>query len=210
LKLVLLGAPGAGKGTQAAQLSSYLGIPHISTGDALRKAMADKTETGRLATPYMEQGLFVPDELVMTILQERLSQDDCANGYILDGVPRTVAQAEALEKLNIGVDKVINLIVEEGMLLERLSGRRVCPKCGASFHIVNNPSAKGEICDKCGERLVIRSDDNPETIRQRLVDYHVKTEPLIDFYRQRGLLVNVEGRESIEDTSENTRKAIGV
>ena len=191
MKLILLGAPGAGKGTNAEILSDKLNIPTISTGNILRAAVKDGTPMGLKAKSFMDAGALVPDEVILGIIKERLAASDCANGFILDGVPRTIAQAEALEQLGIEIDKVVNLLVEDSTIEARMAGRRVCAKCGASYHIKNKPSKVEGVCDRCGGELVIRKDDRPETVRDRLVTYHQQTEPLVDFYRKRGKLVDI-------------------
>ena len=201
MKLILLGAPGAGKGTQAEILCKKLGIPSISTGNILRAAVKDGTPMGLKAKSYIDAGKLVPDEVIIGIVDERLSQDDCAGGYILDGVPRTIAQAEALEKAGIKFDAVVSIEISEDEILRRMSGRRVCAKCGASYHIKNKPSAKPGVCDRCGGELVIRKDDEPATVLDRLKAYHDQTEPLVAFYRERGKLVEIPDQGSIEATN---------
>ena len=201
MKLILLGAPGAGKGTQAEILKKKLAIPTISTGNILRAAVKNGTPTGLKAKEYMDAGKLVPDEVIIGIINERLQEADCANGYILDGMPRTIAQGEALEQMGVEIDKVVNLIVPDEAITRRMSGRRVCAKCGAIYHIVNKPSAKEGVCDRCGGELAIRKDDEPATVLDRLKAYHEQTEPLVDFYRQRGKLVEVPDQGSIEATT---------
>ena len=201
MKLILLGAPGAGKGTQAERLCKQLNIPTISTGNILRAAIKDGTPTGLKAKSYMDAGKLVPDEVIIGIITERLAQEDCRNGYILDGVPRTIAQAEALEQGGIKFDAVVSIEISDETILERMSGRRVCAKCGASYHIKNKPSAKPGVCDRCGGELVIRKDDEPATVLDRLKAYHEQTEPLVAFYRERGKLVEIPDKGSIEDTT---------
>ena len=201
MKLVLLGAPGAGKGTQAEILSRKLNIPTISTGNILRAAMKNGTPVGLKAKSYVESGKLVPDDVIIGIVCERLAEPDCANGYILDGMPRTIAQGEALEQMGVEIDKVVNLIVPDEAITRRMSGRRVCAKCGASYHIVNKPSAKEGVCDRCGGELAIRKDDEPATVLDRLKAYHEQTEPLVAFYRERGKLVEVPDQGSIEATT---------
>ena len=201
MKLILLGAPGAGKGTQAEIISRKLGIPTISTGNILRAAVKDGTPMGQKAKSYMDAGALVPDDVIVGIVKERLAQPDCANGFILDGMPRTIAQGEALEAMDVEIDKVLNLLADDEMIMQRMSGRRVCAKCGASYHIQNKPSAKPGICDRCGGELTIRKDDEPDTVRDRLKAYHEQTEPLVAFYRERGKLVEIPDAGSIEATN---------
>ena len=201
MKLILLGAPGAGKGTQAEILCDKLNIPTISTGNILRAAVKDGTPMGLKAKSYMDAGALVPDEVIIGIVKERLAQPDCANGFILDGMPRTIAQAEALEKMGVEIDKALNILADEDLIIRRMAGRRVCAKCGASYHIKNKPSAKEGICDRCGGELVIRKDDEPDTVHDRLKAYHEQTEPLVGYYRERGKLVDIPDQGSIEDTN---------
>ena len=201
MKLILLGAPGAGKGTQAEILCDKLNIPTFSTGNILRAAVKDGTPMGLKAKSYMDAGALVPDEVIIGIVKERLAQPDCANGFILDGMPRTIAQAEALEKMGVEIDKALNILADEDLIIRRMAGRRVCAKCGASYHIKNKPSAKEGICDRCGGELVIRKDDEPDTVRDRLKAYHEQTEPLVGYYRERGKLVDIPDQGSIEDTN---------
>ena len=208
MNLILLGAPGAGKGTQAELLVKKLSIPAISTGNMLREAMANGTELGKKAKQYMDEGALVPDELILGIVADRVAQSDCANGFILDGVPRTIAQAEAIEKMGIRIDKVLELQVEDNVIVDRMSGRRVCEKCGASYHIVNKKSKVEGVCDCCGGKLVIRKDDQPATVLDRLKAYHEQTEPLVDFYRQRGKLAVIPFNDSIEATTAEIMKAL--
>lgn len=198
MKLILLGAPGAGKGTQAEILCDKLGIPTISTGNILRAAVKEGTPMGLKAKAFMDAGALVPDEVIVGIVKERLTQPDCANGFILDGMPRTIAQGEALEQMGVEIDKVINLVVSDEEITKRMSGRRVCGSCGASYHIVNKrPTVEGK-CDRCGGELTIRKDDEPATVLDRLKAYHEQTEPLVEFYRQRGKLVEAPDQGSIE------------
>ena len=198
MRLILLGAPGAGKGTQAEILCDKLGIPTISTGNILRAAVKEGTPMGLKAKAFMDAGALVPDEVIVGIVKERLTQPDCANGFILDGMPRTIAQGEALEQMGVEIDKVINLVVSDEEITKRMSGRRVCGSCGASYHIVNKrPAVEGK-CDRCGGELTIRKDDEPATVLDRLKAYHVQTEPLVEFYRQRGKLVEAPDQGSIE------------
>ena len=208
MKLILLGAPGAGKGTQADILKKKLNVPTISTGNILRAAVKNGTPTGLRAKEYMDAGRLVPDEVIIGILKERLAQDDCANGFILDGVPRTIAQAEAIETMGIRIDKVLELQVEDNVIVDRMSGRRVCEKCGASYHILNKKSKVEGVCDLCGGKTVIRKDDQPATVLDRLKAYHEQTEPLVEFYRTRGKLAEIKFCPSIEETTAEVMKAL--
>ena len=199
MKIILLGAPGAGKGTQAEVITDRLGIPQISTGNIIREALKSGTELGMKAKSYMESGALVPDEIVIGMLQERIAQDDCANGFILDGFPRTIAQAEALDSMGVVIDLVIDIDVPDEAIVSRLSGRRVCGTCGSSYHIEHKkPNAEG-ICDKCGGTLVQRKDDEPATVLERLRVYHEQTEPLEGYYRGTGKLRMVPGTGSVEE-----------
>ena len=209
MNLILLGAPGAGKGTQAELLVHKLSIPAISTGNMLREAIAEGTELGMKAKSYMDGGNLVPDELILGIVADRVAQPDCAGGFILDGVPRTLAQAQALEDKGIRIDHVISIEVDDSEIEGRMTGRRVCSHCGASYHVVANPPKKEGICDECGGELVIRKDDAPETVRNRLKVYHRTTEALKDFYGKLGRLVKVDGCQSIEKANEDILAAIG-
>ena len=209
MNLILLGAPGAGKGTQAELLVEKLSIPAISTGNMLREAIANGTDLGKKAKQYMDEGNLVPDELIMGIIADRVAQPDCANGFILDGVPRTLAQAEALEAKGIRIDHVVSIEVDDAVIEGRMTGRRVCPKCGASYHIVANPPKMEGICNACGSELAIRKDDAPETVRKRLTVYHATTEVLKEFYGKLGRLCIVEGNQPIEKANEDILKAIG-
>lgn len=210
MKIILLGAPGAGKGTQAEKISEKLNIPAISTGFIIRQAIADKTQVGVMAKEYIDKGLLLPDDVVIKLLLERLKKDDCKNGYILDGFPRTIAQAEALENNNIIIDKVVDIELADEKIVERLSGRRECSKCGRTYHIAHHkPSVDGK-CDACGASLVRRQDDEPETIKNRLAVYHKQTEPLKDFYIKKGLLIKVESQEDVADTTDKVFEAMGV
>ena len=199
--MIFLGAPGAGKGTQAEIVSEKYAIPAISTGAIIREAIKNQTEMGKAAKEYTEKGALVPDDVVIGIIKERLALDDCKNGFILDGFPRTVPQAQALEDMGVSIDFVIDIEVPDEKIIERMSGRRVCAKCGASYHTVYNPSKDGENCDKCGEKLTIRKDDAPEVVESRLKTYHELTEPLKDFYSERGKLGIVEGQDELADTT---------
>ena len=209
MKLILLGAPGAGKGTQAERLCKQLNIPTISTGNILRAAIKDGTPTGLKAKSYMDAGKLVPDEVIIGIITERLAQEDCRNGYILDGVPRTIAQAEAMEKAGITFDDVISIEIADETIMQRMSGRRVCESCGASYHLVAVPPKTPGVCDNCGGKLVQRKDDAPETVKARLEVYHQEPEPLKAFYEQRGLLKPVENQSTVEGTTEAILRALG-
>ena len=209
MNLILLGAPGAGKGTQAELLTEKLGIPAISTGNMLREAMKNGTEVGKQAKSYMDQGLLLPDDVIIGIVRERVSQPDCQRGFILDGVPRTIPQAEALEKAGIRIDYVVSIEIDDSVIENRMSGRRVCSACGASYHVVANPPKKEGICDLCGGELMIRKDDVPETVHRRLEVYHEETEALKDYYAKLGKLKLVEGNQSIEDADKAILAAIG-
>lgn len=208
MKLILLGAPGAGKGTQAEVICKHLGIPAISTGNILREALKSGTEMGLKAKAFMDAGQLVPDEIVIGIIKDRLAEEDCKNGFILDGFPRTVPQAEALEKMGVNIDKVLSIDVEDAAIQARISGRRVCEKCGASYHIQYNPTKVDGICDKCGGNAVQRKDDAPETVIERLKTYHVQTAPLADFYAERGKLVRVKGQDGVAETSKLVLEAL--
>ena len=210
MKLILLGAPGAGKGTQAEILSKLLEIPTISTGNILRAAMKNGTPVGLEAKAYVEAGQLVPDAVIIGIIRERLAEADCANGYILDGVPRTIPQAEAMEELGIAVDVALSIEVDDEVIVERMSGRRTCPACGSTFHVVNNPPKTEGVCDSCGSALTIRKDDAPETVKARLATYHKETEPMKAFYDARGKLVTVENQPTIEATTEVIRASLGI
>ena len=209
MNLILLGAPGAGKGTQAELLTKKLSIPSISTGNMLREAIANGTDLGKQVKQYMDEGALVPDELILDIVADRVAQSDCANGFILDGVPRTLAQAEALEAKGVRIDHVVSIEVDDKEIEGRMTGRRVCAKCGGSFHIVANPPKAEGICDLCGGELIIRKDDAPETVRKRLQVYHASTEVLKDFYGKLGRLCLVNGSQPIEDANKDILKAIG-
>ncbi len=210
MKIIFLGAPGAGKGTQAEKVAAKLNIPTISTGAIIRAALKEGTEMGLAAKAFIEAGKLVPDEVVIGIIKERLAQEDCKNGFILDGFPRTIAQAEALDAMGIAIDLVVNIFVDDATIVERMSGRRVCAACGATFHTAFNPSAAGDKCDKCGADLTIRKDDKPEVVLDRLSVYHKETEPLERYYENKGILKTVIGQEKLEDTTALTFKAIGV
>ena len=209
MKIILLGAPGAGKGTQAELLTEKLSIPAISTGNMLREAMANGTELGKKVKKFMDEGSLVPDELIIGIVADRVTRPDCARGFILDGMPRTLAQAEALEQAGIVIDHVVSIEVDDSEIEQRMTGRRVCGHCGASYHIVANPPKTEGKCDHCGGELIIRKDDKPETVRHRLEVYHASTEILKDFYQKLGRLRLVNGSQSIEGANEDILKVIG-
>ena len=209
MNLILLGAPGAGKGTQAELLLQKLGIPGISTGNMLREAIKNGTELGMKVKSYMDGGLLVPDELIMGIVAERVAQPDCANGFILDGVPRTLAQAEALDAAGVVIDHVVSIEIDDSVIEGRMTGRRVCSACGASYHVVANPPKTKGVCDSCGGELIIRKDDAPETVRKRLEVYHAQTEVLMDYYGKQGKVRHIKGDQSIEGANEDILKAIG-
>ena len=209
MKIIFLGAPGAGKGTQAEKVADALGIPTVSTGAIIRAAVQNATTMGKKAKKFIDQGDLVPDDVVIEIIKERLNESDCDKGYILDGVPRTVPQAQALDAMGIEIDRVISLEVADEAIIERMSGRRVCKKCGKTYHIHYNPSSNGDAC-ACGGELTIRSDDAPDVVRSRLKVYHSTTEPLKQYYRDKGNLVMVEGAESVEETTARTFAALGI
>ena len=200
MNLILIGAPGAGKGTQAAKISEHYQIPSISTGEILRAAIKEGTELGKLAKAYIDAGNLVPDSVVIGLIKECLVSDVCKNGFILDGFPRSIPQAEALEEMGVKIDVVLSIEVADEKIIERMSGRRVC-SCGASYHVSFNPPKIENVCDKCGAALTIRADDAAETVRNRLVTFHTQTEPLKAFYAERGLLCSVEGQDEIADTT---------
>ena len=213
MKIVMLGAPGAGKGTQAKMIAAKYQIPHISTGDIFRANIKHGTELGKKAKSYMDQGLLVPDELTVDLVIDRLAQDDCKNGYILDGFPRTIPQAEALDaalaKLGEKMDYAIDVDVPDENIVSRMSGRRACTGCGATYHIVYNPSKKGECCEVCGEKLILRDDDKPETVQKRLNVYHEQTQPLIDYYTKQSILRTVDGTQDMNDVFAEIVKILG-
>ena len=210
MKLILLGAPGAGKGTQAEILSEKLGIPTISTGNMLREAMKNGTELGLKVKNFMDNGQLVPDDVVIGIVEERVAQADCARGFILDGMPRTIPQAAALEERGIHFDAVVSIEISDDVIEGRMTGRRVCGCCGASYHIVANPPKVEGVCDACGKELIIRKDDNPDTVRNRLKVFHAETEPLKEFYQKLGVLKLVEGNVPIEDATREILAALGI
>ena len=209
MNLILLGAPGAGKGTQAELLVARLQIPSISTGNMLREAIAKGTPLGTLAKQYIDDGNLVPDDVILSIVAERVAKPDCENGFILDGVPRTLAQAEALDAKGVKIDHVVSLEIEDSVIEGRMTGRRVCTKCGASYHIVANPTKQEGVCDLCGSAVTTRVDDAPETVRKRLEVYHASTEVLKDYYAKQGKLCLVNADQSIEDANRDILKGIG-
>ena len=209
MNLILLGAPGAGKGTQAELLMQHLGIPSISTGNMLREAMANGSELGKQVKQCMDEGKLVSDDLVLSLVAERTSDPDCKNGFILDGVPRTLSQAEALDAKGVRIDHVISIEIDDAVIEGRMTGRRVCPKCGATYHITVNPPKNDGICDHCGGPVMIRKDDAPETVGKRLVVYHESTEVLKAYYAEQGKLRLIEGNQPIEDAGRDILTAIG-
>ena len=210
MKLILLGAPGAGKGTQAEILSHKLGIPTISTGNILRAAIKNGTPVGLKAKSYVESGALVPDDVIIGIVAERLAEPDCEGGYILDGMPRTIPQAEALETAGVAIDCALSIEIADEVIVERMSGRRTCTNCGATYHVVSAPPKTDGVCDNCGSALTIRKDDAPETVKSRLEVYHRETEPLKAFYEARGKLKSVDNQPSIEATTAEIEKALGI
>ena len=213
MKIIMLGAPGAGKGTQAKKIAAKYDIPHISTGDIFRANIKNGTELGNKAKTYMDQGLLVPDELVVDLVVDRVQQDDCKNGYVLDGFPRTIPQAEALDKalaaLGDKVDYAIDVNVPDENIVNRMGGRRACVGCGATYHVLFNPTKVEGKCDVCGESLILRDDDKPETVKKRLDVYHTQTQPLIDFYTERKVLVEVDGTQSMDKVFDDIMKILG-
>ena len=210
MRLILLGAPGAGKGTQAEILSRELGIPTISTGNILRAALKEGTPVGLKAKAIIEAGALVPDEVILGIVEERLAREDCANGFILDGVPRTIPQAQALEDMGVVIDAALSIEIEDETIVERMSGRRTCKNCSQTFHVIYNPPKKENVCDFCGGELSVRRDDAPETVRARLETFHRETEPLKAFYEERGKLIRVDNQPSIEETTAAIRSALEI
>lgn len=212
MRLIILGAPGAGKGTQAKILSERYQVPHISTGDIFRSNIKEGTPLGIEAKKYIDDGKLVPDSLTIEIVKERIAREDCKKGFVLDGFPRTIPQAEYLDKalaeMKVKLSTVLNLFVEDGEILKRLTARRVCPKCGSSYHLLYNPPASGDICKECSAKVIQRDDDTKETVLERLSTYHDQTEPLINYYRKKGLLITVVGQEEINDTTEEVFKAL--
>lgn len=208
MNLILMGAPGAGKGTQAERISAKWNIPAISTGDLLRAAIREGNELGKTAKSYIDAGQLVPDEVVIGIIKDYLSSEQCKNGFILDGFPRSIPQAEALDTMGVRIDAALSIEVSDDVIVERMSGRRICSGCGASFHVKYNPPAKDGVCDKCGKDLYIRDDDAAETVKKRLDTYHAQTEPLKGFYESKGLLVTAYGQDKVEDTTERVFAAL--
>ena len=213
MKIIMLGAPGAGKGTQAKMIAERYNIPHVSTGDIFRANIKNNTELGRKAKEYMDKGELVPDELTVSILLDRVAQDDCKTGYVLDGFPRTIPQAEALtaalEKMGTQIDYAIDVDVPDTDIVERMSGRRACVKCGATYHILFNPPQQENICDICGDKLVLRDDDHPETVQKRLDVYHEKTQPLIEYYDKKGVLKTVDGSKEMHEVFNDIISILG-
>lgn len=213
MRIIMLGAPGAGKGTQAKKITARYSIPHISTGDIFRANIKNGTELGKKAKTYMDQGLLVPDELVVDLVVDRVNQDDCANGYVLDGFPRTIPQAEALDnaltEMGESIDYAINVEVPDENIVQRMSGRRACVNCGATYHIVYAPTKKENVCDTCEGELILRDDDKPETVQKRLNVYHEQTQPLIDYYTEKNKLVEVDGTIDIEKVFDAIVKILG-
>ena len=209
MNVILLGAPGAGKGTQAEIISEKLGIPTISTGNILREAVKNGTEVGLKAKSFMDAGKLVPDEVIVGIVKERVARDDCKNGFILDGMPRTIPQAEALVAQDVKIDRVVSLEIADSVIEARMTGRRVCAGCGASYHIAANPPKQENVCDACGGKLEIRKDDAPETVKNRLKVFHEETEPLKAFYEKMGILTEVKGDQPIQDATRDILKALG-
>lgn len=211
--IIMLGAPGAGKGTQAARIAETYHIPHISTGDIFRANIKGGTELGKKAKSYMDAGKLVPDELVCDLVADRIAQDDCKDGCILDGFPRTIPQAESLDKavarMNTKVDFAVNVDVPDEVIVERMSGRRACLKCGATYHVAYKPPKKEGICDVCGSELVLREDDKPETVKTRLNVYHEQTQPLIDYYEKKGVLLTVDGTNPMDEVFSQIKKGLG-
>ena len=210
MKIILFGAPGAGKGTQAELICQRLAIPSVSTGNIIREAIRGGTELGKLAKNFTDNGKLVPDEVVIGMIKERLAEDDCKGGFILDGVPRTVPQAEALDAMGVEIDVVLSIEVNDDDIERRMSGRRSCPTCGATFHLQNNPPKQEGLCDKCGAGLVQRADDAAETVRARLAVYHEQTEPVKDYYKSKGKLREIDGTKTIEKTTEFAFAALGI
>ena len=210
MNIILLGAPGAGKGTQAEKICEYCHIPQISTGNIIRAAMRDGTEAGKKAQEFVNAGKLVPDAVVIEMVNERLKQDDCKNGFILDGFPRTVPQAQALKEMGVEIDHVIDIEVPDETIMQRMTGRRVCGECGATYHLVYNPPKVENTCDKCGHELIIRKDDHPDTVKERLHVYHEQTEPLKGYYDAQGKLKSIDGTKGIHETEKFAVEALGL
>ena len=209
MKIIMLGAPGAGKGTQAKKIAAKYSIPHISTGDIFRANIKNGTELGLKAKSYMDAGGLVPDEITIGMLLDRIHQADCENGYVLDGFPRTIPQAEALDNMGVEIQHVINIDISDEKIINRMSGRRACLNCGATYHIVYNAPKTENVCDTCGQELVLRDDDKPETVKKRLDVYHDQTQPLIDYYKNEGVLAEVDGTLDMEDVFQAIVKILG-
>ena len=210
MNIIFFGAPGAGKGTQAEIVSKKLDIPTISTGNIIREAIKNGTEMGLSAKSYIDAGKLVPDEVVIGIIKDRLDKDDCKNGFILDGFPRTIPQAKALDEMGVKIDVVLNIEVSDEDIVNRMSGRRTCPKCGSTYHIEFNPTKTAGVCDNCGAELTVRKDDHPDVVKSRLDVYHSETEPLKAFYEEKGILRTVVGQKELKDTTALTAKALGI
>ena len=213
MKIIMLGAPGAGKGTQAKRIAEVYAIPHISTGDILRSNIKEGTELGKKAKDFMDKGLLVPDELVVDLVVDRIAKEDAKNGYVLDGFPRTIPQAEALDKaltaIGESIDHAIDVDVPDENIVNRMGGRRACVSCGATYHLVYAPTKKEGICDSCGSELILRDDDKPETVKNRLNVYHEQTQPLIDYYKSKGILKSVDGTKNMEDVFSDIKGILG-
>ncbi len=201
MNLILMGAPGAGKGTQSERISAKWHIPAVSTGDMLRAAIREGSDLGKTAKGFMDAGQLVPDDVVIGIIKDYLASDKCKNGFILDGFPRSIPQAQALDEMGVKIDRVLNIEVDDEEIIDRMNGRRVCSGCGTSYHVKHNPSEKEDVCDKCGKPLFIRDDDAADTVRKRLDTYHKQTEPLKDFYDKKGILSTVRGQDRVEETT---------
>lgn len=210
MNIIFFGAPGAGKGTQAEIVSKKLDIPTISTGNIIREAIKNGTEMGLSAKSYIDAGKLVPDEVVIGIIKDRLDKDDCKNGFILDGFPRTIPQSKALDEMGVKIDVVLNIEVSDEDIVNRMSGRRTCPKCGSTYHIEFNPTKTEGVCDNCGAELTVRKDDHPDVVKSRLDVYHSETEPLKAFYEEKGILRTVVGQKELKDTTALTAKALGI
>lgn len=210
MNLIMIGAPGAGKGTQAQVLKDIYKIPTISTGAIIRGAIENETKIGKVAKDYIQKGLLLPDETVIEIVKERLSQDDCKNGFILDGFPRTIIQAQTLDSMGVKIDAVINVNVDDSLIIERLSNRRECPNCAKTYHLINRPSSKGDKCEDCNITLIQRKDDNEETIKSRLEVYHSQTEALIEYYDKKGILLTVDGSKKVDEITKSITDALSI